>query len=179
MFLIYQTVDENIFERISSSNTSKEAWDALYKTYRGEDKVKAVRLQTLRCEFDNLKMKESETVEDFYNRVITMVNQMRLNGESLDDKRVVEKILRSLTRKFEYIVVAAEESKDVSTLSLENLLGTLQSHESRLRQFDDTSSLERAFHSRVTSKKNYGEGSSKGRVQRMPLSETQCYYCHK
>ena len=75
--------------------------------------------------------------------------------------------------------MAIEESKDVSTLSLENLLGTLQSHELCLRQFDDTSSLERAFHSRVTSKKNYGDGSFKGRDQRMPLSETQCYYCHK
>ncbi|KAL7608264.1 hypothetical protein Lser_V15G12142 [Lactuca serriola] len=65
LFLIYQTVDENIFERILSSNTSKEAWGALYKTYRVEDKVKAIRLQTLRCEFNGLKMKETETVEDF------------------------------------------------------------------------------------------------------------------
>ncbi|KAL4582178.1 hypothetical protein LXL04_006720 [Taraxacum kok-saghyz] len=179
LFLIYQTVDENIFERISSSDTSKEAWDSLYKTYRGEDKVKAVRLQTLRCEFDGLKMKESETVEDFYNRVITTVNQMRLNGESLSDKRVVEKILRSLTRKFEYIVVAIEESKDILTLSLEILLGTLQSHELCPRQFDDTSSIEKAFHCRVTPKEDYVEGSSKGRDQRKPLSETQCFYCHK
>lgn len=59
LFLIYQAVDENIFERISSSESSKEAWDMLYKSYRGEEKVKIVRLQTLRCEFDNLKMKET------------------------------------------------------------------------------------------------------------------------
>ncbi|KAJ9541040.1 hypothetical protein OSB04_027546 [Centaurea solstitialis] len=88
---------------------------ALYKAYLEEDrvkamhimekiKVKAVCLQSLRCEFDNLKMKELETVEDFYNRVITMVNQMRLNGESLHDKRVVEKILRNLTKKFEKFI---------------------------------------------------------------------------
>ena len=135
LFVIYQAVEETIFERISTSNTSKEAWMPSTR-HRGEDKVKAVRLQTLRCEFDGLKMKESEIVEDFYNRVIAMVNQMRLNGESLDDKRVVEKILRSLTRKFEYIVVAIEESKDLSNLSLEALIGTLQSHELRMKQFE-------------------------------------------
>ena len=101
----------------------------LHRTYRGEDKVKIVRLQTLRCEFDNIKTKESESVEDFYDRVILLLNQMRLNGEAIEDKRVVEKILLSLTRKFEYVVVAIEESKDLSTLSLENLLGILQSHE--------------------------------------------------
>lgn len=48
LFLIYQAIDENIFERISSSKTSKEAWDLLFKSYRGEEKVKVVRLQTLK-----------------------------------------------------------------------------------------------------------------------------------
>ncbi|XP_024984146.1 uncharacterized protein LOC112520048 [Cynara cardunculus var. scolymus] len=144
MFLIYQTVDENIFEMISACETAKDAWEMRFKAYRGEEKVKTVRLQTLRCEFDSLKMKDTESVEEFYTRVIVLLNQMRLNGESISDRRVVEKILRSLTRKFEYVVVAIEESKDLSTLSLETLLGTLQSHELRMRQFD-TNTLEHAF----------------------------------
>ena len=37
----------------------------LYGTYRWEDKVKIVKLQTLRREFDNLRMKDVESVEDF------------------------------------------------------------------------------------------------------------------
>ena len=37
-----------------------------------------VRLQALRGEFDLLKMKESETVEEFYNRTISIVNQLRV-----------------------------------------------------------------------------------------------------
>lgn len=183
LFIIYQVVDEVIFERISSSTSSKEAWDMLYRTYRGEDRVKIVRLQTLRCEFDNIKMKETESVEDFYNRVILLLNQMRLNGETIEDKRVVEKILRSLTGKFEYIVVAIEESKDLASLSLKNLLGILQSYELRMRNFDDTSSMEQAFHSRVQSKissNDNDEGpSTKRRMQPRPFCEIQCYYCHK
>lgn len=51
-----------------------------------------VRLQTLRYEIDGLKMKDSESVEDFYNRVILLLNQLRLNGEPVEDQRVVEKI---------------------------------------------------------------------------------------
>lgn len=183
LFLIYQAVDDVIFERISASTSSKDAWDTLYKTYRGEDRVKIVRLQTLRCEFDNIKMKETESVEDFYNRVIVLLNQMRLNGETIEDKRVVEKILRSLTRKFEYIVVAIEESKDLALLSLENLLGILQSHELRMRQFDDVSPMEQALlHTRVSTKEGSNDNSespSKGRLQPRPLCEIQCYYCHK
>ncbi|KAL4584215.1 hypothetical protein LXL04_008807 [Taraxacum kok-saghyz] len=67
LFLIYQAVDETIFERISQSNSSKEAWDMLYNTYKGEDRIKIVGLQTLRCEFDGLKMKEGESIEEFYS----------------------------------------------------------------------------------------------------------------
>ncbi|KAI3521063.1 hypothetical protein L1887_10522 [Cichorium endivia] len=120
LFLLYQAIDETIFERISSSTSSKDAWDTLHRTYRGEERVNMVRLQTLRCEFDNIKMKETESVEDYYNRVILLLNQLRLNGEKIEDTRVVEKILRSLIRKFEYVVVAIEESKDLSLLSLED-----------------------------------------------------------
>lgn len=65
LLYMYQTVKEAIFERISFAASSKNAWDMLYKAYRGDEKVKLVKLQTLRCEFDNLRMKDSEIVEEF------------------------------------------------------------------------------------------------------------------
>lgn len=192
LFFIYQAVDDVIFERISTSETSKDAWDMLYRTYRGEDKVKIVKLQTLRCEFDNLRMKDAESVEDYYNRVILLLNQLRLNGEIIEDKRVVEKILRSLTRKFEYVVVAIEESKDLSTFSLENLLGTLQSHELRIKQFD-APPIESAFQLLSTNqynptdkqkffnneKSDQSTTQTKGRGHGRPFSQIQCNFCQK
>ena len=51
-----------------------------------------------------------------------------------------------------------------------------------MRNFNDTSPTEQAFHSHVESKEcsnDNGEGVSKGRVQPRPLCEIQCYYCHK
>ncbi|KAI5345401.1 hypothetical protein L3X38_013278 [Prunus dulcis] len=81
LFFIFQVVDEAIFERISSCTTSKQAWDTLFASYKGEEKVKMARLQTLRGEFDMLRMKESESVEDYFNRIISLVNQLRINGE--------------------------------------------------------------------------------------------------
>ncbi|XP_073001539.1 uncharacterized protein [Typha latifolia] len=108
-----------------------------------------VRLQTLRAEFGTLHMKDSEVVEDYFNRVISIINQLRSNGEKILDQRVVEKILRSLTKKYEHNIVAIEESKDLYTLSIESLLGSLQSHEHRMNQFDSPS-LEQAFQSQVS-----------------------------
>ena len=62
-------------------------------------------------------MKDSESIEDYFNRVIFIVNQLRVNGEKIEDQRIVEKILQSLAQKFESTVVAIEESKNLSTLS--------------------------------------------------------------
>ncbi|KAL4564518.1 hypothetical protein LXL04_028582 [Taraxacum kok-saghyz] len=73
LYHIYQAIDEVIFESISATQSSKEAWDMLYRTYRGEEKVKIVRLQMVRCEFDGLRMKDSETIKEFYNRTILLL----------------------------------------------------------------------------------------------------------
>lgn len=79
-------------------------------------------------------MKESENASDYITRVQTVVNQLNRNGETVTDGRIVEKVLRSLTDKFESIVCAIEESKDLKTLSVEELAGSLEAHEQRKMQ---------------------------------------------
>ena len=48
-------------------------------------KVKLVRLHTLRVEFDIIRMKDVETIEEFFNRILLFVNQLRSNGETIED----------------------------------------------------------------------------------------------
>lgn len=69
------------------------------------------------------------------------------------------------------MVVAVDASMDLSALSLENLLGILQSHEFCMQNFDDRPA-EQAFHSQVSTK-------AKGKEHAKSLVETQCFYCHK
>ena len=119
LYFLFQAVDESGFEKIANAENSKEAWETLQKVFKGADRVKQVRLQTLRGELEGMKMKESEGVSDYITRVQTVVNQLKRNGETLTDARVVEKILRSLTENFENVVCAIEESKDLEEMTVD------------------------------------------------------------
>ncbi|KAL8116958.1 hypothetical protein AgCh_023220 [Apium graveolens] len=68
------------------------------------------------------KMKSSENIGEFVTRLKTVTNEIKRNEESLDDVRVMEKLLRSLIRKFDYVVTSIEESKDLSTISIDELV---------------------------------------------------------
>ena len=91
------------------------------KKYEGNARVKRSILQALRRDFEILEMKTGESVIDYFSRVMSVANKMRIYGETMKDVTVVEKILRSLTDKFNDIVFSIKESKDIDTLFIDEL----------------------------------------------------------
>jgi len=57
-------------------------------------------------------------MDHFMIHVTSIVNQLRTHGKDIQEKKVVEKVLRSLPDKFNMIVVSIEESKYMSTLTV-------------------------------------------------------------
>jgi gag-polypeptide of LTR copia-type len=63
--IIHQGLDDDMFEKIFNETSSKDVWEILKSLAVGVDKVKKMRLQTLRAEFELPMMKESESVGDY------------------------------------------------------------------------------------------------------------------
>ncbi|XP_073227057.1 uncharacterized protein [Cicer arietinum] len=129
-----RSVDSNNFERITKVSTSKEAWDVLVKYYTGGEKTKKIKLQMLRRKYKLLQMKNNENVIDYCNRVQTITNQMKANREVMTEVVIIEKILRTLTQRYDHIVVAIEESKNLDTMKMDDLQSSLEAHELRISE---------------------------------------------
>lgn len=120
--------------------------------FEGNTRVEAVKLSTLKREFEMLRMKDSYFVRDYTTKVMTIVNQIRLAGEDFPNQRVVEKIMVSVPNKFESKISAIEESSKLTTLSIAELISKLQAHEQRDTMHNEEQ-VEGAFHANSKGKK--------------------------
>jgi hypothetical protein len=137
--LIQQGLNEAIFMNIARAASSKMAWDILETNYEDVSKVETVKLQNLRRDFENLKMKDNESVDTFMNQVMSVLNQLRQYGDDFENKIFIEKVLRSFPKKFEPVVVPIEEFKDLSLMQIDELTGSLVAHESRISRYEEGS----------------------------------------
>ena len=122
----------------------------MQETYGNAGKIKAVKLQSLQRQYELLCMKDQESVADYLGRLQVLVNSMRACDEPVKNSKVVAKILRTLTPQYDHIVVAIEECKDLTTMSLEELQNSLEAHEQRLiERKNNEKSTDQAFSTRV------------------------------
>ena len=73
-------------------------------------------------------MKQTESIND---RLLNIASRVRLLGSSLPESRIVEKILVTMPEKFEATITSLESTKDMSKITLAELLNALQAREQR------------------------------------------------
>eukprot|EP00253_Pinus_taeda_P030326 PITA_30326 len=102
-------LSQSEFVKFMQYKSAKEIWDKIVLSYEGDEQVKRAKLQTLRIQYENLRMHNDESVSNYFLRVDEIVNCMQNLGEEIKEVVVVEKVLRSLSPRFESKVFAIEE----------------------------------------------------------------------
>jgi hypothetical protein len=185
---LFQAIDRTTLETLLKKDTSKDIWDSLKKKYQGTSRVKRAQLQALRKEFEMLHMKGGESINEYFARILTTANQMKMHGEKLEDVTIIEKILRSMNSRFDYMVCSIEESNDIDTMSVDELQSSLVVHEQRMtKHIEQEQALNvtyavRPFGGGRGRGSFRGRGRGRGRGTRegnFGKSFVECYNCHK
>ena len=89
---IFPRLARIIFSKVMHCKTTKDIWDKLQTTYEGDIKVKREKLQTLKTQFESLKMKEEENISKYFERIGEIINAIQWLGAELEENEIVEKI---------------------------------------------------------------------------------------
>ena len=135
---LFSAVTNEEFKKISSTETAKEAWTILQTTYEGTKAIKDSKLQRLTTSFEEIKMEEDESFDEFYAKLKDIVNSAFNLGETIPESKIVRKVLRSLLERFHAKITTIEESKDIDKIHLIELVGNLQTYELGLTRMSKT-----------------------------------------
>ena len=74
-------------------------------------------------------MEEDESIDEFYAKLMDIMNSTFNLGETIPKPKIVRKMLRSLPERFHVKITAIEESKDIDKIPLTELVSNLQTYE--------------------------------------------------
>jgi hypothetical protein len=146
---LFNGVDKNMFRLIKQCTVAKDAWEILKTAHEGTIKVKSAKFQLLTTKFENLRMLEDESIQDYHLNILDIANSFESLGEKISDEKLVRKILRSLPKRFDMKVTAIEEAQDISSLKVDELIRSLQNFEITVNSKNDKKGKGIAFVSSV------------------------------
>nr|GEX84568.1 zinc finger, CCHC-type [Tanacetum cinerariifolium] len=137
---LYQALPEDMILQVASCNSAKEIWEALQTRHIGVDRVQKARLQTLKAEFEMLKMKEDDSIDEFSAKLNSIITRASGLGLTFDQQTLVRKLLSSVPKRFIQIVAAIEQFIDLEETTLDETIGRLKTFEERVNLFNGSPS---------------------------------------
>ncbi|GKA11721.1 hypothetical protein Tco_0691267 [Tanacetum coccineum] len=121
--VIYNALPRKEYERIFMCNTAKEIWKTLLITHQGNSQVKDNKIDVLVQQYEQFVISKDESIDSAFARFNTIISSLKALDEGYSSKNYVRKFLRALHPKWRAKVTVIEESKDLTSLSLDELIG--------------------------------------------------------
>src|SRR5271154_688374 len=119
------------FDDVKDCKTAFEMWNKLKDIYGGDGNVRRAKAESLRGQFDQMKMREDENIAKYVERIKSSVSAIKASGGDIDDKIVVRKVLRTLLPIYAIRVSSIQEMKcdPNSNITLDALVERLTAFE--------------------------------------------------
>ncbi|GJW49485.1 hypothetical protein Tco_0090836 [Tanacetum coccineum] len=124
--VIYNALPRKEYERIFMCNTTKEIWKTLLITHQGNNQVKDNKIDLLVQQYEQFIISEDESIDSAFARFITIITSLRALDEGYSSKNYVRNFLKALHPKWRAKVMAIEVLKDLTSLSLDELIENLK-----------------------------------------------------
>ncbi|GJT00347.1 zf-CCHC domain-containing protein, partial [Tanacetum coccineum] len=107
-------------------NTAKEIWKTLLITHQGDSQIKDNKIDLLVQQYEQFIIFKDKSIDSAFARFNTIITSLKALDEGYSIKNYVRKFLRALHPKRREKVTTIEESKDLTSLSLDELIGNLK-----------------------------------------------------
>ncbi|GJU88192.1 copia protein [Tanacetum coccineum] len=124
--VIYNTLPCKEYERSFMCKTAKEIWETLLITHQGNSQVKDNKIDLLVQQYEQFMIPEEESIDNAFARFNTIITSLKALDEGFSSKNYARKSITALHLKWRANVTAIEESKDLTSLSLDELIGNLK-----------------------------------------------------
>jgi hypothetical protein len=124
---ICSAVPSEMVTTLAVKETAAEAWEAIKTLRIGDERRRAVTAQTLRAEYENIKLGDGEAIEDFALCFSSTVQRLAILRDPEPDTKALKKFLRVVHPKYKQLIASMEAFTDLSTLTIEEVTGTLKS----------------------------------------------------
>nr|KYP63709.1 hypothetical protein KK1_018288 [Cajanus cajan] len=149
---LFFSVSKIIFTRIMNLNSAMDIWNYLKSEYQGSEQTKGMKALNLAREFEMQSMKEAETIKSYAGKLLSIANKVHLLGKDFSDETIVQKILVTVLEKYESKISSLEELKELSNITLGELVNALQAQEQR-RMMRHEEVVQGAFHIKAQNSK--------------------------
>ncbi|GJW73556.1 retrotransposon protein, putative, ty1-copia subclass [Tanacetum coccineum] len=124
--VLYNALPKKEYERIFMCDTAQNIWDSLITTHQGNKQVKDNKIDLFVQKYEEFSITDDETIDCAFSRFNTIITSLKALDESFSSRNHVRKFLRALPSKWRPKVTTIEESKDLSKVSLDELVGNLK-----------------------------------------------------
>ncbi|GKC67421.1 hypothetical protein Tco_1100019 [Tanacetum coccineum] len=143
--VIYNALPRKKYERIFMCNTAKEIWKTSLITHHGNSQVKDNKIDLLVQQYEQFIISEDESIDSAFARFNTIISSLKALDEGCSSKNYVRKFFKALHPKWKAKVTTIGESKDLTSLSLDELIENLKFHEMIIKKDFECNTLKSEY----------------------------------